>query len=112
MAYASYESTKPSVLNSDAPIIIMHGLMGSKGNWNSLSKAIHSRTKLKVFAVDARNHGDSGHTEEMSYPHLVEDIRALMHDLRIKKATLLGHSMGGRAVMAMALRYVSMLFNP
>lgn len=47
MAYTSYETTK---FNDDkhVPVIIMHGLLGSKSNWNSLSKAIHNRTKKKV----------------------------------------------------------------
>lgn len=57
--------------------------------------------------MDARNHGDSPHSNEMSYTHLVEDLRALMGDLNIKQATFIGHSMGGRAAMLMALRYVS-----
>jgi abhydrolase domain-containing protein 11 len=56
--------------------------------------------------VDARNHGDSPHTTQLTYNHLVEDLRALMIDLAIERATFIGHSMGGRAVMLMALRYV------
>lgn len=56
--------------------------------------------------MDARNHGDSPHTTELTYNHLVEDLRALMIDLAIERATLIGHSMGGRAMMLMAHRYV------
>lgn len=59
-----------------------------------------------MIAVDARNHGESPHTSELTYNHLAADIKALMYDLSIKKATLIGHSMGGRAVMLVALRYV------
>lgn len=105
MAYTSYESTKPSFISTDCPVIIMHGLLGSKANWNAISKILHSNTKRKVLAVDARNHGDSPHTTELTYNHLVEDLRALMIDLSIERATFIGHSMGGRAVMLMALRY-------
>lgn len=46
MAYTSYESTT-SNKDSD-PIVIMHGLLGSKSNWNSLSKAVHNQTKKKA----------------------------------------------------------------
>ena len=63
---------------------------------------------LQIFAVDARNHGDSPHTEELSYNHLAEDLRALMNDLAIKRATFIGHSMGGRAIMLLGLRYVGL----
>ncbi|KAK6642162.1 hypothetical protein RUM44_013885 [Polyplax serrata] len=104
MSYTSYEQTK-GVGDSDEPIIIMHGLLGSKTNWNSLSKAIHNKTKKKVVAVDARNHGESPHTTELTYNHLAADIKALMDDLSFKKATLIGHSMGGRAVMLVAHRF-------
>jgi abhydrolase domain-containing protein 11 len=142
MAYTSYESTKPSLTSTSWPVIIMHGLLGSKANWNAMSKMLHSKTNRKVriilhcllmylfvvhvftftyvifkccahhecfqvFAVDARNHGDSPHSNELSYNHLVEDLRSLMSDLAIKRSTFIGHSMGGRAVMLLGLKYVS-----
>lgn len=50
LAYASYESTKElSSESAKSPILIMHGLFGSKSNWNSLSKSIHQKTNRKVF---------------------------------------------------------------
>ncbi|XP_029659625.1 probable alcohol acetyltransferase, partial [Formica exsecta] len=72
IAYTSYESVKKNEGNQNAeqPIIIMHCLFGSKSNWNALPKTIHQKTKRKVIVVDARNHGDSPHTSNMSY----EDI--------------------------------------
>jgi hypothetical protein len=48
MAYTSYESTKPSFISKDWPVIIMHGLLGSKANWNAMSKMLHSKTNRKV----------------------------------------------------------------
>ena len=48
LAYTSYESTKDDEQQKLAPILIMHGLFGSKNNWNTLSKAIHQSTKRKV----------------------------------------------------------------
>jgi hypothetical protein len=48
MAYTSYESTKPSFITTDCPVVIMHGLLGSKANWNAISKILHSNTKRKV----------------------------------------------------------------
>ncbi|KAK2585177.1 hypothetical protein KPH14_008675 [Odynerus spinipes] len=103
LAYASYESMKEKPNAKRHPIVIMHGLFGSKNNWNSLSKAIHQKTERKVIAVDARNHGDSPHSSEMSYKHMAEDVVQLLNDLEFEKAILIGHSMGGSAMMYLAL---------
>lgn len=66
---------------------------------------------MQVIAVDARNHGDSPHSPQHTYEHLVEDIRYLMGHLGIKKASFIGHSMGGRAMMTAALKYVSYILD-
>lgn len=107
LAYASYESAmgRSSEKGNAPPVIIIHGLFGSKNNWNSLSKAIHQRTSRKVIAVDARNHGDSPHAPESSYGHMVEDVTLLLNDLGINKAIMVGHSMGARVMMYLALNY-------
>ncbi|XP_050544903.1 protein ABHD11-like [Daktulosphaira vitifoliae] len=103
MSFTSYESASDS--NQDSPLIIMHGLFGSKSNWNSLSKSLHNLTNRKVISVDARNHGDSPHSEKHTYAHMVEDIKLLMDDLGLKKASMIGHSMGGRTMMYFAIIY-------
>lgn len=48
MSYSSYESTIGDEKNNGPPIIIMHGLLGSRYNWNSIAKAILNRVKRKV----------------------------------------------------------------
>lgn len=58
-----------------------------------------------MIAPDARNHGDSPHSDDFSYQHMVEDSRALLEDLGVDKVTVLGHGMGGRAAMLLALTY-------
>ncbi|GLV37073.1 uncharacterized protein CBL_02096 [Carabus blaptoides fortunei] len=111
LAYASYEGTRSHSASEPLvpPLIIMHGLFGSKGNWNSLSKVFNARTvpQRKVIAVDARNHGDSPHASEHSYEAMAQDIRQLMLDIdrRMERVALLGHSMGGRAMMLFALQW-------
>lgn len=112
MSYASYENANtPS--KDIPPLVIMHGLFGSKSNWNSLCKEFLKYTipQRKIIAVDARNHGDSPHSEYHTYPHLAEDIKALLEQLNIEKAALIGHSMGGRAVMYFTLKYVRFVRN-
>lgn len=61
---------------------------------------------FKVITVDARNHGDSPHTDRQSYELMSEDIKLLLESLDVTKASLIGHSMGGRAMMYFAIVYV------
>ncbi|XP_058822556.1 protein ABHD11-like [Topomyia yanbarensis] len=105
LSYIAYDTVKSE--SNGAPVLILHGLFGSKFNWNSLSKAFHQKTKptRKIYSVDARNHGDSPHTAVHSYEHMVADMVALYKKLNIEKASIIGHSMGGRATMLMALKY-------
>lgn len=103
----SFRIAKPDTVIDPhlTPIVIMHGLLGSKNNWNSLANAISSKTHKKVYTVDARNHGESPHTEEFSYAHLAEDVKFFLENEKLNTAHLLGHSMGGRAMMYFALKY-------
>ncbi|XP_056021871.1 protein ABHD11-like isoform X2 [Ostrea edulis] len=80
----------------------MHGLMGSASNWASLSKVL-ATTGRKIIRLDARNHGDSTHSENMSYKAMSSDVLKVMDDLEIERACLMGHSMGGKAFMTTAL---------
>lgn len=99
LAYVSYESMDGNKNALKHPIIIMHGLFGSKTNWNTLSKTIHQKTDRKVITIDARNHGDSPHSTNMTYSHMAQDVVQLMNDLGFEKSILLGHSMGGSAMI-------------
>lgn len=89
------------------PMIVLHGLLGSKRNWESMSKRINDSTRMSTIVVDARNHGESPHESTHSYKDLAGDIRELMAKLSIKEALILGHSMGGRAAMVLSLMEVN-----
>jgi esterase len=83
------------------PLLILHGLFGSLGNWGW-----HSRQLSRDFAVyglDLRNHGASPHSEDMNYEIMALDVLEFMDDHGIEKAHLLGHSMGGKVAMQLAL---------
>lgn len=58
-----------------------------------------------MLAIDARNHGESEHTDEHNYELMAEDIKKFMNDQNISKSIVLGHSMGGRAMIYFALKY-------
>ncbi|MGB1109273.1 MAG: alpha/beta fold hydrolase [Gammaproteobacteria bacterium] len=88
--------------SGDGPaLIVVHGLYGSATNWRSLAKRFAER--FRVIAVDLRNHGRSPWSDEMNYPAMADDLIRLMDKLGLERAHLLGHSMGGKAVMTLAL---------
>ena len=59
---------------SKPPLVILHGLLGSRYNWRSLAKALTKYSNRTIFTVDARNHGESPHVEEMNYPIMGADL--------------------------------------
>ncbi|KAF2868349.1 Alpha/Beta hydrolase protein [Massariosphaeria phaeospora] len=87
-----------------APILILHGLFGSKKNNRSISKALARDLSRPVYAIDLRNHGDSAHDKAHNYIALAEDTEAFLEKHDLRDATLIGHSMGAKTVMTMALR--------
>ncbi|KAI8373977.1 Alpha/Beta hydrolase protein [Choanephora cucurbitarum] len=97
---------KPS---QDSPLLICHGLFGSKKNWSSLAKAFSSRLSRDVYTIDLRNHGDSPHSEEHTYEAMTTDLVEFISKHNLKAPILLGHSMGGKAVMATALQHPEMV---
>jgi len=84
-------------LGSGHPLIILHGLYGCGDNWRTIGKALEGIGE--VILVDQRNHGASPHSDEMNYKVLASDLKELMDRLEIKKAAIIGHSMGGKAAM-------------
>ncbi|UTW14164.1 alpha/beta fold hydrolase [Marinobacterium rhizophilum] len=83
------------------PLLILHGLFGSLDNWGSQAKALAD--DYRVISIDLRNHGRSPHDNEMSYAAMAQDLVELMDNLGIDSALVLGHSMGGKAAMQLAL---------
>lgn len=90
-------------LGEGEPVIILHGLFGSADNWQTLAKTIAER--FKIYLVDQRNHGHSPHAEEMSYPIMADDLKAMMDDEGLDKAIVVGHSMGGKTAIHFAANY-------
>ena len=83
------------------PLIVLHGLFGSGTNWRSIARALaHCRT---VHLLDARNHGASPHTWQMDYAALAGDVIAWMDRAGLARADVIGHSMGGKTAMRLAL---------
>ncbi len=82
-------------------IILIHGMFGSLSNLGMLARSLIDR--YRVISVDLRNHGDSPHEQRMDLPAMAADIVELMDALQIDSAMLIGHSLGGKVAMQVAL---------
>lgn len=85
----------------DAPsLVIAHGLYGSGRNWGVIARRLADRRD--VVAVDMRNHGESPRFPTQSYPEMAADLAEVIESLGAP-VDLMGHSMGGKAAMQLAL---------
>ncbi|WP_179379139.1 alpha/beta fold hydrolase [Jannaschia marina] len=80
------------------PLLIAHGLFGSARNWGVIAKRLSS--DREVLAVDMRNHGNSPRVETQSYADMADDLAEVIGRGQMD---VLGHSMGGKAAMVLAL---------
>jgi|SRR6476661_1256156 len=86
------------------PLVILHGLFGTLDNWQSLARRWATEAGFRVVSVDLRNHGRSFQTAEHSYGLMAADVLALLDHLGLgPDLTLMGHSMGGKVAMRLAL---------
>jgi esterase len=83
------------------PVLILHGLYGSGTNWRSLAHRLAA--SARVFTVDLRNHGRSPWAETMSYAEMAADVARLIDAQGLDRPAIMGHSMGGKVAMALAL---------
>ncbi len=82
------------------PILIVHGLFGSGRNWGVIAKRLSS--DRQVITVDMRNHGHSPWFESQTYPDMAGDLAEVIMTIG-GTADIIGHSMGGKAAMMLAL---------
>lgn len=85
------------------PLLVFHGLFGMLDNWGSFAKEMGAL--FPTHLIDLRNHGKSFHSEGMSHDDLADDILHYMEFNNLNKINLLGHSLGGKAVMQFAIKY-------
>lgn len=97
-----YKST-----GTGTPVIILHGLFGMLDNWQTFVRYLSE--DYTVYTPDLRNHGRSPHDERFDYQVLAEDIREFIreHDLRVP--VLIGHSLGGKTAMQVALNWPDLI---
>ena len=89
------------------PLVILHGLFGSLDNWLTLAKKLGEQ--FEVYLIDARNHGQSPHSEDFNYDVMADDLYEFLMLHNIIDPIILGHSMGGKTAMQFAMNYPTQL---
>jgi len=93
---------------TDRPcLIFLHGLFGSSINWHSIARKFEDEWHIVI--PDLRNHGRSPHSESMDYIVMAEDVHDLLDTLEIDQAILIGHSMGGKTAMLLAMNQTDLV---
>lgn len=92
-----------SITGSGPPLLILHGLFGSATNWRSMARKLEG--DHAVHALDLRNHGTSPWADTMTYTEMAQDVRHYIKQHDLGAVTIMGHSMGGKTAMALALAW-------
>lgn len=84
-------------------VVILHGLFGQSDNWTSIARKLGEN--YCVYTFDLRNHGQSGHSDEMNYRVMALDVLETIDEIGLSKIHLIGHSMGGKVAMLFGLTF-------
>ncbi len=91
------------ITGSGPALLILHGLFGSATNWRSVARKLAPRHT--VHALDLRNHGASPWADTMAYTDMADDVRQYIEQHGLGTVSVMGHSMGGKTAMALALAF-------
>ena len=97
------------IMGKGQPILIVHGLFGMSDNWQSLGKKFADF--YEVHLIDQRNHGRSPHSVIFNYEVLANDLLSYIKDHKLKNVILMGHSLGGKTVMQLAVKHADLFRN-
>jgi esterase len=89
------------------PLLVLHGLLGSARNWTSVGKQLAATHR--VVTADLRNHGRSPWAETMSFDEMAGDVAALIKRHDLGPTAVIGHSLGGKVAMHLALRHAELV---
>ena len=81
-------------------VVFCHGLFGQGRNWTQIGKELAQDHRVRL--VDMPNHGRSEWVDTLDYLDLADRVAGLFSDE--DPVTLVGHSMGGKIAMVLALR--------
>ncbi len=94
-------------MGEGTPVLLLHGLFGAGRNWGGIQKRLAQRHR--VLAPDLRNHGESDHASRMDYVAMAADVAEIIARRGLAPAAVLGHSMGGKVAMALALGHTGLV---
>ena len=83
-------------------VLLLHGLFGSGGNLGALARSLHD--EYDVCTVDLPNHGRSGWLQTPDIPSMAQSLLQWMDDYSLPAVHLVGHSLGGKVAMQLALQ--------
>ena len=83
------------------PVVLLHGMFASSASWQAITRDLSAGHR--VLVPDLRNHGLSPAADSMTYCEMADDVFTLMQRERMGAATVVGHCIGGKVAMAMAL---------
>lgn len=92
------------------PLVILHGFLGMSDNWKTLGTQF-AEQGFQVHMLDLRNHGRSFHSDEFNYTVMSEDILAYCQFHQLEKIDIIGHSMGGKVAMFLAINQPELIDN-
>ncbi|CAK5275165.1 unnamed protein product [Mycena citricolor] len=99
----NFRSEIPGENKTSGAIVILHGLFGSARNWGAHSRAFARNLQRPVYTLDLRNHGSSEHALPMTYTAMARDVINFFKKHSLTDVALIGHSMGGKVAMSVAL---------
>lgn len=90
------------------PLLIIHGFMGMSDNWKSFAPQ-YASLGYQVHVLDLRNHGKSFHSHEFNYDLMVHDVINYMQSYQLSQCDIIGHSMGGKVAMLLAVKHAHLI---
>jgi esterase len=90
------------------PLLVIHGFMGMNDNWKTLGGQ-YAANGFQVHLLDMRNHGKSSHSDVFTYDAMVQDVVEYCSEHNLQKVDVIGHSMGGKVTMFLAMQHPELL---
>lgn len=90
------------------PLLILHGFLGMSDNWKTLGRKFQEEG-FQVHLIDQRNHGRSFHSDDFAYEFLVQDIVKYCQHYQLENISIIGHSMGGKVAMLLAVSHPELI---
>ncbi len=93
---------------SGKPLLVLHGFLGMSDNWKTLG-AKYAENGYEAHLLDLRNHGRSFHSDTFNYQTMTADVVAYCKANNLDKVDVIGHSMGGKVAMNLAVNYPDLI---